>query len=63
MDSRGEIEKMEANRALAVGFSLSTAGLLATPVDLGTVFADKYREFAVRYLGEYVQRKAGKAAK
>jgi len=32
MDSRGEIEKMEANRALAVGFSLSTAGLLATPV-------------------------------
>jgi NitT/TauT family transport system substrate-binding protein len=28
-------------------------GLLATPVDLSTVFADKYRDFAVRYLGEY----------
>jgi NitT/TauT family transport system substrate-binding protein len=28
-------------------------GLLASPVDLSTVFADKYREFAVRYLGEY----------
>ena len=28
-------------------------GLLATPVDLSTVFVDKYREFAVRYLGEY----------
>jgi NitT/TauT family transport system substrate-binding protein len=28
-------------------------GLLATPVDLSNVFVDKYREFAVRYLGEY----------
>jgi len=32
MDSRGEIERMESNRAVAVGFSLSTAALLATPV-------------------------------
>jgi hypothetical protein len=32
MDSRGEIEKMETNRAVSVGFSLSTAALLFTPV-------------------------------
>ena len=32
MDSRGEIERMESNRAMSVGFSLSTAALLATPV-------------------------------
>src|SRR6267143_631111 len=32
MDSRGEIERMESNRAVSVGFSLSTAALLATPV-------------------------------
>jgi hypothetical protein len=32
LDSRGEIATMESNRALAVGFSLSTAALLATPV-------------------------------
>ena len=32
LDSRGEIATMESNRALSVGFSLSTAALLATPV-------------------------------
>src|SRR5262249_3001067 len=32
MDSRGEIEVMESNRSISVGFSLSTAGLLFTPV-------------------------------
>jgi hypothetical protein len=32
LDSRGEIATMESNRSLAVGFSLSTAALLATPV-------------------------------
>jgi hypothetical protein len=32
MDSRGEIEVMESNRAVSVGFSLSTAALLFTPV-------------------------------
>jgi hypothetical protein len=32
LDSRGEIARMEANRALSVGFSVSTAALLATPV-------------------------------
>ncbi len=32
LDSRGEIALMESNRALSVGFSLSTAALLATPV-------------------------------
>jgi len=32
LDSRGEIEVMEANRAISVGFSLSTAALLFTPV-------------------------------
>ena len=32
MDSRGEIERMESNRAVSLGFSLSTAALLATPV-------------------------------
>ena len=32
MDSRGEIAVMESNRAASVGFSLSTAALLATPV-------------------------------
>ena len=32
LDSRGEIEVMESNRAISVGFSLSTAGLLFTPV-------------------------------
>src|SRR3954470_4951393 len=32
MDSRGEIHTMESNRAVSLGFSLSTAALLATPV-------------------------------
>jgi uncharacterized protein involved in cysteine biosynthesis len=32
LDSRGEISVMEANRAVSVGFALSTAALLATPV-------------------------------
>jgi hypothetical protein len=32
LDSRGEIAVMEANRAVSVGFALSTAALLATPV-------------------------------
>jgi hypothetical protein len=32
MDSRGEIALMESNRAVSVGFGLSTAALLATPV-------------------------------
>jgi hypothetical protein len=32
LDSRGEIARMESNRAMSVGFSLSTAVLLATPV-------------------------------
>jgi len=32
LDSRGEIAVMESNRAISVGFSLSTAALLATPV-------------------------------
>jgi hypothetical protein len=32
LDSRGEIARMESNRAMSVGFSLSTAALLATPV-------------------------------
>jgi len=32
LDSRGEIAAMESNRSLSVGFSLSTAALLATPV-------------------------------
>ena len=32
LDSRGEIATMEANRPIALGFSLSTAALLATPV-------------------------------
>jgi len=32
MDSRGEIYTMESNRAVSLGFSLSTAALLATPV-------------------------------
>jgi len=32
LDSRGEIAVMESNRAVSVGFSLSTAALLATPV-------------------------------
>ena len=32
LDSRGEISTMESNRAIAVGFSVSTAALLATPV-------------------------------
>jgi hypothetical protein len=32
LDSRGEIALMESNPALSVGFSLSTAALLATPV-------------------------------
>jgi hypothetical protein len=31
LDSRGEIARMESNRAMSVGFSLSTAALLATP--------------------------------
>jgi hypothetical protein len=31
MDSRGEIAVMESNRAVSLGFSLSTAALLATP--------------------------------
>src|SRR3954470_1012669 len=32
LDSRGEIATMEHNRAISLGFSLSTAGLLFTPV-------------------------------
>ena len=32
MDSRGEIATMESNRPASLGFSLSTAALLATPV-------------------------------
>jgi hypothetical protein len=32
LDSRGEIHTMESNRSLSVGFGLSTAALLATPV-------------------------------
>jgi len=32
LDSRGEIATMESNRALSLGFALSTAALLATPV-------------------------------
>jgi hypothetical protein len=32
LDSRGEISIMEKNRALSLGFALSTAALLATPV-------------------------------
>ena len=32
LDSRGEIATMESNRPIALGFSLSTAALLATPV-------------------------------
>ena len=32
LDSRGEIATMERNRPIAVGFSLSTAALLATPI-------------------------------
>ncbi len=32
LDSRGEISVMESNRAVSVGFALSTAALLATPV-------------------------------
>jgi hypothetical protein len=32
LDSRGEIALMESNRAVSVGFGLSTAALLATPV-------------------------------
>lgn len=32
MDSRGEISTMEQNRAISVGFAVSTAALLATPV-------------------------------
>jgi hypothetical protein len=32
LDSRGEIARMEKHRAMSVGFSLSTAALLATPV-------------------------------
>jgi hypothetical protein len=32
LDSRGEIATMEANRAVSLGFALSTAALLATPV-------------------------------
>lgn len=32
MDSRGEISVMESNRAVSLGFALSTAALLATPV-------------------------------
>jgi hypothetical protein len=32
LDSRGEIATMESNRSLSVGFGLSTAALLATPV-------------------------------
>lgn len=31
LDSRGEIARMESNRAVSAGFSLSTAALLATP--------------------------------
>src|SRR5205823_4722747 len=37
MDSRGEIAVMEQNRSLSLGFALSTAALLATPV-LNLVF-------------------------
>ncbi len=32
LDSRGEISVMESNRAVSIGFALSTAALLATPV-------------------------------
>jgi hypothetical protein len=32
LDSRGEIATMESNRSLSIGFGLSTAALLATPV-------------------------------
>jgi len=32
LDSRGEIAVMESNRSISVGFALSTAALLATPV-------------------------------
>ncbi|HEY5677410.1 MAG TPA: hypothetical protein VIR81_11500 [Myxococcales bacterium] len=32
LDSRGEISTMETHRSIALGFSLSTAALLATPV-------------------------------
>jgi hypothetical protein len=32
LDSRGEIHTMESNRSLSIGFGLSTAALLATPV-------------------------------
>ena len=32
MDSRGEIHTMEQNRMISLGFALSTAALLATPV-------------------------------
>src|SRR5438067_3308474 len=32
LDSRGEIATMESNRSISLGFSLSTAALLATPV-------------------------------
>jgi hypothetical protein len=32
LDSRGEIHVMEQNRVVALGFALSTAALLATPV-------------------------------
>jgi uncharacterized protein involved in cysteine biosynthesis len=32
LDSRGEIHTMESNRSLSLGFGLSTAALLATPV-------------------------------
>src|SRR5512140_645732 len=37
LDSRGEISTMETHRSIALGFSLSTAALLATPV-LNLVF-------------------------
>ncbi len=28
-------------------------GLIITPIDLSRAYADQYRQFAVRYLGEY----------
>jgi len=32
---------------------LRDLGIAQTPIDLGPMFEDKYRQFAVQYLGEY----------
>lgn len=58
LDSRGEIATMESNRALSVGFSLSTAALLATPV-LNLLFRPIIIAGSSHLLGQLEKEEAG----